>query len=403
MTDSEGSPEGPKGAPAAHTLPIPWIKLRSAGSGPTVFKRMIGEADSRARPGDIVAVYDKSGAPYGVALYNPRSLIALRLLTRGVGDFEAEAFFQQRIDAAVRFRHEDLKLNERSDAYRLVHDLGDGLPGVVIDRLGEFVVIEYYTLAMFKQAARLERALRKHFPQAKFIGRANEYTQKMEGFELRQLAPMKGRVQENGVLFEVTPTAGYKTGFFCDQRENRLAASEFARGRSVLDVCSYTGGFGIYAAKKGGAKDVTALELDPEAAALCQRNANINQVKVDVVCVDAFVYLRQKAQAEARYGLVVLDPYKLISSRENYDFGRKKYIDFNRLALSIVEPGGFLVTNSCSGLVQWTDFQQFVRTAAGSAGRRVQMFRKSGAGADHPVSVDYPENEYLKTLWCRVF
>ncbi len=390
-------------APAAHTLPIPWIKLRSAGSGPTVFKRMIGEADPRARPGDIVAVYDKSGAPYGVALYNPKSLIALRLLTRGVGSFEAEAFFQERIDAAVRFRHDDLRLPERTDAYRLVHDQGDGLPGVVIDKLGDFVVIEVYTLAMFKQQARLERALRKHFPSAKYVVRANEYTQKMEGFEIKAMAPAKGRVQENGVLFEVTPTAGYKTGFFVDQRENRLAAAELCRGRSMLDVCSYTGGFGIYCAKRGGAKDVTLLELDPEASALSKRNANINQVKVDAVCVDAFVYLRQKAQSEQKYGFVVLDPYKLISSRENYDFGRKKYIDFNRLSLSLVEPGGILVTNSCSGLLQWTDFQQIVRTAAGSAGRRVSFFRKSGAGADHPYAVDYPEGEYLKTLWCRVF
>lgn len=389
-------------APAAHKLPIPWIKLRSAGSGPTVFKRMIGEAEGRAKAGDIVAVYDKSGAPYGVALYNPRSLIALRLLTRGIGDFDAEAFFQARVDAAVRFRREELRLDERTDAYRLVHDQGDGLPGLVVDRLGEFIVLEFYTLAMFKQSARLERCLRKHFPNAKFVPRANEYTQRMEGFHLEPGKPMKGRIQENGVLFEVTPTSGYKTGFFCDQRENRLAVAELSRGRSVLDVCSYTGGFGLYAAKKGAAKDVTCLELDPDASALCRRNANINQVRLDAVCVDAFVYLRQKAQAEARYGLVVLDPYKLISSRENWDFGRKKYIDFNRLALSVLAPGGLLVTNSCSGLVQWHDFQQFVRTAAGSAGRRVQMFKKAGAGPDHPVAVDYPEGEYLKTLFCRV-
>lgn len=392
-------------APTAHALPIPWVKLRSAGSGPQVFKRMIGEVDIKARAGDIVAVYDKVGAPYGVALYNPRSLIALRLLTRGVGDFDAERFFTERVAAAVAFRREALNLDAATDAYRVVHDQGDGLPGVVIDRFGDVIVLEFYTLGMFNQRARLERALKAQFPNARFVHRANEYSEKMEGFKVdppREKEPAKTRVKENGVLFEVTPSAGRKTGFFCDQRDNRLAAAQFAKGKKVLDVCSYTGGFGVYAMKAGGAESVTCVELDPDSTELIKRNANINQVRVDAVCADAFPYLRQMQENNKKFGLLILDPYKLISTRENFDYGRKKYIDFNRLALSLVEPGGIFVTCSCSGLLQWEQFQQIVRTASGSAGRRVQIFRKSGAGGDHPISVDYPESEYLKVLWCRV-
>lgn len=400
MTEGTGAA---KTRPDAHSLPIPWVKLRSASSGPQLFKRMIDEVDPKARPGDIVAVYDKAGAPYGVAFYNPRSLIGLRLLTRGIGNFDADAFFGARLGEAAAFRREILDLDRTTDAYRLVHDLGDGLPGVVIDRFGDCVVSEFYTLSMFRQAERLERLLRVHFPSARFVRRANEYSEKMEGFKVEAGEPLRARVKENGVLFEVTPSSGRKTGFFCDQRDNRLEASRFARGKKVLDLFAYTGGFGVYAKKLGGASEVTCVELDPESSALSKRNANINQISINPVCADAFPYMRQMQVNSQKYGLVILDPYKLITSRENFDFGRKKYIDLNRLALSLVEEGGIFLTCSCSGMLPWEVFQQIVRTAAGSAGRRVQIFRRSGAGADHPITVDYPEGEYLKALWCRVF
>ncbi len=394
-------PPRPRGRPASHALPIPWARLRSAASGHQLYKRMLGEVDPKAKPGDLVAVYDRADAPYGVALYNPRSLIALRLLTRGVGDFDAEAFFAERVATAVDFRRRVLGLDASTDAYRLVHDNGDGLPGLVVDRYGDCVVLEFYSLGMHRQAARLERALKTHYPNARFFHRASPHTQSMEGFELTPARGGGTRVKENGVTFIVEPSSGHKTGFFCDQRDNRRAVSDFAAGRKVLDVCSYTGGFALHA-KKAGAEEVTAVELDPEAVELLKKNANANQLRVDAVCADAFPYMRQAAQNGRRYGLVVLDPYKLIATSEGYHIGRQKYIDLNRLGMSLVEPGGILVTCSCSGMLSWTDFLQFVRTAAGSSGRRVQIFRKSGAGADHPFAADHPEGEYLKVLWCRV-
>jgi 23S rRNA (cytosine1962-C5)-methyltransferase len=198
-------------------------------------------------------------------------------------------------------------------------------------------------------------------------------------------------------------TGGRKTGFFCDQRENRRDVARLAAGRSVLDVCSYTGGFALYAAKLGGAADVTAVELDPEAVEVLKKNARLNGVRVEPVCVDAFPYLRQMAANRRTWDLVVLDPYKMIATREGWQLGRQKYVDLNRLALSIVAEGGILVTASCSGMLGWEDFQQALRTAAGSARRRVQVFRKTGAGPDHPIAADHPEGEYLKLLWCRVW
>jgi 23S rRNA (cytosine1962-C5)-methyltransferase len=391
------------GKPATHALSIPWVRLRSVASGHQLFKRMLGEVDPKARPGDVVAVYDRTDAPLGVALYNPKSLIALRLLQRGIGDFDIDAFLAERIGQAVAFRRDTLGLDETSNAYRLVHDQGDGLPGLVIDRLGDFVVIEFYSLGMFKLGDRLEKALKAHFPKATFVRRASTHTQSMEGFTIDPRgAGHGGRVKENGVQFQVEPTAGYKTGFFCDQRDNRKELTRFTKGKTVLDVCSYTGGFGLYAQKLGGAKETTCVELDPDACELIKKNANINQVRIDAVNADAFNYLRQAGQNGRKYGVVILDPYKLIASKEGYKLGRQKYLDLNRLGAMLVEPGGVLVTCSCSGMLSWEEFQQFVRTATGSAGRRVSIFKKSGAGGDHPFAADHPEGEYLKVLWCRV-
>jgi len=387
-------------APAAHAGPLPWARLKSAPAGPQAFKRMIAAVDPKARPGDIVAVYDKVGAPFGVAFYNPKSLITLRMLAKDAAGFDSEAFFEERIRRAVMFRRETLGLDRRTDAYRLVHDLGDGFPGLAVDRYGDFLVLEIYTLGMFRETGRIERILKGHFPNAAFVHRASQHSQTMEGFKIKTAASCRTRIRENGILFEVEPSAGYKTGFFCDQRENRFAVSELSAGRKVLDVCSYTGGFGLYA-MKGGAREATCVELDPDAAALARRNANINELRINTVCADAFPYLRQMGANGERYGLIVLDPYKLIASREGFSLGRQKYIDLNRLALGLLEEGGILVTCSCSGMLPWDEFQHLVRIAAGSAGRRVHIFRKSGAGPDHPFAADYPEGEYLKALWCR--
>jgi len=365
---------------------------------------MIEKADP-AEPGDIVAVYDREGNAYGAALYNPRSQIALRIIYRGdPNDFKLDDYLDEKISCAVGLRRDILKLDGCTDAYRLIHDYGDGLPGLTADRYGNNIVLEFYSLGMYSMASNIEKAFRKHFPEAVFHHRASSYTQKMEGFELpaEDSENCKTRIRENGIMFEVDLRAGYKTGFFCDQRENRLYASQFAAGKTVIDLCSYTGGFGLYAAKLGGASEVTCVELDSEVCAMAKRNANINQVKLNVACGDAFMYIRQMIANGNRYGLVVLDPYKLVSSREEMEIGLNKYKDFNRIALSLVEPGGIYVTCSCSGLVSMEEFSFILRGAAHRAGRRVQILRKAGAGPDHPVMTEYPEGEYLKCITARV-
>jgi len=398
---------------------LPKVKLAYAPAGPNAFRRMIGSVEG-AQAGEIVAVYDKNDRPYGVGLFNPRSQIALRIFSRENPEkFEVTAFIKKQVARAVDFRRNVLKLDKTTNAYRLVHDYGDGLPGLVVDVYGDNIVLEFYSFAMYRLAPMLEAAFREHFPKAVFHHRASSYTETMEGFTLPVQKAVKAtidgkpasstgpskkiRVSENGVLFEVDLAGGHKTGFFCDQRDNRLYASSLAEGKSVLDICSYTGGFGIYAMKLGGAKEVTCVELDPEAVELSKRNANINKVRIDPVCSDAFPYMRQMFQNSKKFDMVILDPYKLVASREDREYGIFKYRDFNRLALSLVAEGGLFVTCSCSGMVSMEEFSFLVRASAANAGRRAHIFRKSGAGSDHPVASDYPEGEYLKAIWARVY
>jgi len=257
---------------------------------------------------------------------------------------------------------------------------------------------------MYTLAPKIEAAFREHFPDAVFHHRATSHTMEMEGFTLPaepENSDSRVRITENGVMFDLDLRAGYKTGFFCDQRDNREYVARLCSGRTVLDLCSYTGGFGVYAAK-AGASEVTCVELDAVASEASKRNANINKVRVDPVCGDAFMYMRQMIENRRRYGVVILDPYKLVASRDDRERGIMKYRDFNRIALSLVEKGGIFVTCSCSGMVPMEEFAWILRGAGHASGRKVQMLRKSGAGADHPVAAEYPESEYLKCIVSRI-
>lgn len=383
---------------------LPRVKLSHAPAGPNAFRRMIESIDRNAEPGDLVAVYDKNDNVYGVGLFNPHSQITLRIITRAnPEEFKIEEFLRAKISGAIALRKDILKLFERTNACRLVHDYGDGLPGLTADMYGDHIALEYYSFGMYKLTEKIEEAFKEFFPNAIFHRRATAYTQEMEGFELPhdENKMAKTRITENGVMFEVNLNAGFKTGFFCDQRDNRQYVANLASGKRVLDLCAYTGGFGIYAAK-AGAYEVTCVELDPEASVTSKRNANINKVKVDSVCADAFTYMRQMIENKKKYDIVILDPYKLVASREEREKGIFKYRDFNRIALSLVEKGGIFVTCSCSGMVSMEEFSWILRGASQASGRHVQMLRKSGAGADHPVMTSYPEGEYLKCIVSRV-
>ena len=215
-------------------------------------------------------------------------------------------------------------------------------------------------------------------------------------------------IREHGLRFEVSIfEEGHKTGFFCDQRDNRRRLAELCKGQRVLDLCCYSGGFANHAAS-AGAKSVTAVDLDEKALDVARDNARRNRAKISFVHADVFDFLREQEKNGQRWDVVVLDPPRLIQSRSEAGSGRSKYFDFNRLALGVVERGGVLLTCSCSGLMQGDDLLRLVRAAARQTGpgsdaeRELQILARSGAAADHPVAPGCPETEYLKALWLRV-
>jgi 23S rRNA (cytosine1962-C5)-methyltransferase len=407
----ENSSPGPAGRMVAikHTGPLPWVQLRNATFSTSIFRKMVGRCSPVARNGSLVSVYDRDGAAFGTGLLNTQSQIALRMLSWGDQSLD-ETFLDQRLQAAVHLRREILKLDQTTDAYRVVHAEGDGLPGLIVDRLGNAAVVELFSMAMFQRRDRITEILKKFLPVEHVLFRADELVQNSEGFALPDPAKRaRGSdsliITENTLRFQVDLAMGHKTGFFCDQRDNRLALTPFTAAAQLLDMCCYSGGFGIYALKLGGAAQVTAVDLDENAVALARRNANLNHIPPAIyqtVHADSFPYLRQMKLNGRTFDVVVLDPPKLISNRNEMAEGRQKYFDMNKLALGVLRPGGMLLTCSCSGLLDMAELLNVVRGAARSAGRRVQIWRLSGAGADHPVSTDFLEGLYLKCLWCRV-
>jgi 23S rRNA (cytosine1962-C5)-methyltransferase len=335
--------------------------------------------------------------------YNGHSRITLRVLTSKQDEPVDDAFFARKIAVAVAFRRDTLKLDEVTNAYRLVHSEADGLSGLVIDRFGDTCVVEFFSAGMYKQRSAIMDALRVHYPQARFYYFAEEHVGKQESFDCRSPEPPPPDViTEHGLKFRVAPGSKHKTGFFVDQRDNRKTFSEFCGGKRVLDICCNTGGFGVYAKAKGGASEVVGLDLDEQAIDMAKQNAKLNGAQIRYVQADLFAWLRDIIPNGERFDTVVLDPAKLTRDREDVESALKKYCDMNRLALQVVKPGGVFLTCSCTGLVSEADFLESLRRAAWQAGRTLQVFKVTGAAPDHPYLLHVPEGRYLKAVFCRV-
>jgi 23S rRNA (cytosine1962-C5)-methyltransferase len=340
----------------------------------------------------------------GRGLYNGHSRIAVRILTENDHEDINEEFFIDRFRRALQLRKDILKLDAVTDAYRLVHSEADGLSGLVIDRFGDLIVIEYFSSGMYRLHKTIEAALRRFFPQAHFYFFAEEHVQKQESIDIRSPAkPEPVIIQEHGLKFQVAPGSKHKTGFFCDQRENRKLLTELSRGGRVLDICCNSGGFAIYAKALAKASEVVGLDLDEDVIELAKKNAALNQADIRFVHADLFPWTREAAQKKQTWDTVILDPAKQTRSKEDVPTALKKYCDMNRQALSVVKPGGLFVTFSCTGLVSEDEFLESVRRGAFQAQRQVQIFKVTGAASDHPHLVNVPESRYLKAVWARVW
>lgn len=392
----------------------PWVVLRSAHLNPLIYRKMIGQVDPAARPGDVVNVYDKREQLFGRGLFNPRSTIVVRMLSAGSAPVD-DAFWRERLSRALELRT-SLRLNQVTDAYRLVHAEGDGLSGLIAERYADCIVCEMFSLGVQQRIGALTQTLaellgppaaldrpQRAAPEWRIVLRADEHIAATEGFRLPPVPESASVIiREHGVRYRVDMAAGHKTGFFCDQRDNRQQFAGLCGDATVLDLCCYSGGFGLCAKLLGGARTVTSVDLDEAALEMARENANLNQARIDLVHSDAFNYARQMLAIRRQYDAVVLDPPKFAPTRDALPEAERKYFDLNALAVRLVRPGGFLLTCSCSGLVGRTHFEEIVLRAARSTGRPVQILGSTGAAADHPVHGSCPETEYLKALWLRI-
>lgn len=384
----------------------PWVRLHFPPPHPLIWRKTVIDRSPDARPGELVHVYDKDGARIGAGLYAPRSHHVLRMLRRD-GEAWSEDWLRDTLDEAIALRRELFRLDDRSEAWRVVHAEGDGLPGLMIDRYGPLLSIELFTEGWIGLLPILIEHLHERLGTESAIVQADRRALETERFKdpgrRFGAVPDTLEVREDGIRFLIDPSGGHKTGFFCDQRENRKRLAGLCEGRRVLDTCTYTGGFAL-AAATGGASEVTAVDLDESAVAMAKRNADLNQQRIKVLQADAFHYLRQMESNGEQWDVLVLDPPKFIPDRKSEELGRRKYVDLNRLALPLVKPGGLLVSCSCSGLVSPGELTAILAEASrkGDHGRSVQIFDMTGAGPDHPVRADCPESGYLKVAWCRV-
>ena len=384
---------------------IPAVKLKIVrrSSHPWIFQKMVEKPSWRIPGGSVVDIFDRDDHWVARGFYNGHSRITLRVLTQYEDEPIDAAFFAKRIGRAVELRRDMLQLDRVTDSYRLVHSEADGLSGLVIDKFGSTLVLEFFAAGMYRFRDVIIEALRVHFPEGPVYWFAEEHVGKQESFDCRAPAPPPpGIITENGLKFRVAPGTKHKTGFFLDQRDNRKLLSQFCNGKRVLDLCCNSGGFGIYAKALGGASEVVGVDLDEQALALARSNAGLNGVQVRYVQADLFAWLRDVLPNGERFDVVILDPAKMTRDREMIDQALRKYTDMNRLAISAVKPGGVFVTCSCTGLVSEDMFLDSVRRAAWQAGRELQVMHVTGAGGDHPFLMHVQEGRYLKAAFCRV-
>jgi 23S rRNA (cytosine1962-C5)-methyltransferase len=390
-------------AGGSHAAAVPTVRLKYFSYHPAIWPRMIGEVSRDASPGSLVQVIDKEGKPFGSAFWNPKAGMPLRVFAHG-DEVVGEDFFIGAIQRAAAFRREVMKLDETTEAYRAIHADADQLPGLVADKFGKVMSLEVTNLAAYQRLDEWIPALHEAFGTEKAHVRVDPDLARIEGIPSlthplsEKVKPLK--IREHGVTFQIDPAGGHKTGFFCDQRDNRKKFAALAPGRSVLDLCCYTGGFSVSAAL-AGAGDVTAVDLDEVAVEMAKRNGNLNQQRIKFTHADAFTWARTMIENGRQWDLVIADPPKFIHGKED-QLGHNKYHDLNKLALQMVKPGGLFVTCSCSGMLSADEFEKIVVSAAHRQNRRLQIFDRTGAGPDHPTISNYPESRYLKLLWCRV-
>ncbi|MBN2144422.1 MAG: class I SAM-dependent rRNA methyltransferase [Candidatus Aureabacteria bacterium] len=392
-------------------FPLIRLKTTRKSSHPWIFSKMVRRPEKRLQPGTLVEIRTREGRFAGRGFYHPFQTIALRIISQHPDDIINEEFIFRRLEQARILREDVLQIQTDSDSYRLVHAEADQLSGIVIDKFADVIVIEPFCAGVKTVGHWLVSGLRRLYPRARIGFHVNSKLEEKEKISFKDLVepyplPQNASILENGLNMLVDFTSGHKTGYFLDQRENRLLVRKLAAGKTLFDLFCYTGGFAL-SALLGGAKQVKALDLDEKALHLAKKNAALNHLpgehqSLEWIHMDVFDFLRSKIQENELADMVILDPAKLAGVKDEIPRAMKTYGDLNRLAVQTIKPGGILVSCSCSGLISEEVFKSIVTRSANEANRTLQIFKISGAGPDHPVSTDFPEGKYLKVIYARV-
>jgi 23S rRNA (cytosine1962-C5)-methyltransferase len=396
----------------AASRPKVWLKRGREKSlrrrHPWLFSGAIERVEGDVPSGATVDVLDSSGGWLARAAYSPASQIRARVWSFDPREPIDAGFFERRLTRAIDSRRR-LGLDDAHAACRLVFSECDGLPGVVVDRYGEYLVCQFSSAGAEAWRSTIVELLGALCSPLGIYERSEGGARHKEGLPSRRglLAgaepPREIGIVSGGIRLVVDVAAGQKTGAYLDQRRNRELVAAHARGADVLDAFSYTGGFSI-AALRAGAKSATLIDSSADALALAKREAAENDVLAACrfVAADVFAELRAVRAAGSGFDLVVLDPPKFVHSAEQVPTGSRGYKDVNMLGLALVKPGGVLATFSCSGHVDAALFQKIVAGAAVDVGRSAQILERLSQPADHPVATEFPEGEYLKGLILRV-
>lgn len=378
------------------------------GRHPWVLDSAIAHIDTHPSDGGVVDLLSDKGKFIARGIFNSRSRIRVRLYTWNPAEILDEAFWRNRLDSAVEFRRQ-LGYADPEGAARLVFSEGDGLSGLIVDRYGRFLAVQVTALAMALRLPQIVPILVELTGAEGVMIRTERGVSRAEGIQLRD-GPYWGKTPEGplviidgGLKYELDLAEGQKTGFYLDQRDNRVVAARYFRDRRVLDMFCYSGGFSMAASAIGGARDVLGVDTSQKAVDLATANARRNGLQnVRFQCGDGFKTLESLVEAGEQFGGVVLDPPKFARSRNAVDEAMRAYHWLNRLGVSLLEPGGILATCSCSGHVSREDFLYMLVGVAQQTGRTIQVLEQRGASADHPINAACLESEYLKCFICRV-
>ena len=365
---------------------------------PWIFRSDV-ERTQDVSPGSVVRVLGPRAKPLGFAFYSSRSEIRLRMIERG--ESLSPSFLRERLAAALAWREQ---VAAGAEAYRVVHGEGDRLPSLIVDRYGDYLVIQTLSQGSERLKEELVSGLVESLKPKGILERNDPKVRSLEGLEqkvslLHGEVPERVEVREGDVVLEADLWRGQKTGLFLDQRENHAMAREYAKGR-VLDAFAYQGGFGLQVAR--GASDVTCVDLSAEALALVRRNAERSGLtNVAVKDANVFDLLHELDKAGERFDTVILDPPAFAKSKDAVEKAKRGYKEINLRAIKVLNPGGCLITCSCSYHVHEADFEEILAAAAADAGATVAVVEKRRQARDHPVVLGVPETYYLKCFVLR--